>query len=195
MLVWNITLTQKSCLTAPWAIPSVACGASAKCDQLVQETTTPFGLVTIPGLCRRQRLPKTWLTCLWWPRPSKDLSSHWLHDKKQGSHVIYIVYNKQISKNKVAKCEYLSPTGMINTRASDFAGADEGRTKWPFRVPLRRTIGALVVSSSASASMPATSSSSWAYTSSSSSSSSYGHEIETCKSVLYISDWQIRSVT
>jgi hypothetical protein len=74
--------------------------------------------------------------------------------KKQGSHVIYIVYNKQISKNKVAKREYLSPTGMISTRASDCVDADEGRTKWPFRVPLHRTIGASVVSSSASASMP-----------------------------------------
>jgi hypothetical protein len=42
------------------------------------------------------------------------------------------VYNKQISKNKVAKREYLSPTGMISTRASDCAGADGGRTKWPF---------------------------------------------------------------
>jgi hypothetical protein len=123
--------------------------------------------------------------------------------KKQGSHVIYIVYNKQISNNKAAKHEYLSPTGMISTRASDCAGADGGRTKWPFRVPLHRTTGASVVSSSALASMPTfssswacTSSSSWAYssssswccTSSSSSSSSYGHEIETCKTHLYISD-------
>jgi hypothetical protein len=144
MLVWNITLTQKSCLTAPWAVPYVACGASAKCDQLVQGTTTPFESMTIPGLCRWQRLPKTWLTCLWWPRPSKDVSSHWL------------VYNKQISKNKVAKHEYLSPTGMISTRASDCAGADRGRTKWPFRVPLHRTTWASVVSSFALASMPVT---------------------------------------
>jgi hypothetical protein len=179
----------------PWIVPYVACGASAKCDQLVQGTTTPFGSVTIPGLCRRQRLPKTWLTCLWWPRPSKDMSSHWLHDKKQGSHVIYIVYNKQISKNKVAKRENLSPTGMISTRASDCADTDEGTTKWPFRVPLRRTTGASMVSSSASASMPATSSS-WACTSSSSwACSSYGHEIETCKTHLYLSDWHIRSIT
>jgi hypothetical protein len=71
--------------------------------------------------------------------------------KKQGSHVIYIVYNKQISNNKVAKHEYLSSTGMISTRASDCADADGGRTKWPFRVPLRRTAGASMVSSSGSA--------------------------------------------
>jgi hypothetical protein len=131
--------------------------------------------------------------------------------KKQGSHVIYIVYNKQISKNKVAKRKYLSPTGMISTRASDCAGADGGRTKWPFQVPLRQTTGASVVSSSASASMPTSFSSSWAYTSSSSwacssssswcctssssSSSSYGHEIERRKhlhkhlhKINYISD-------
>jgi hypothetical protein len=36
------------------------------------------------------------------------------------------------------KREYLSPTRMISTRASDCEGADGGRTKWPFRVPLRR---------------------------------------------------------
>jgi hypothetical protein len=101
----------------------------------------------------------------------------------------------------VAKREYLSPTGMISIRASDCAGADGGRTKWPFRVPLHRTTGASVVSSSALASIPTssswacTSSSSWCCTSSSSSSSSYGYEIETCKTHLYISDWQIRSIT
>jgi hypothetical protein len=49
------------------------------------------------------------------------MSSHCLHDKKQGSHVIYIVYNKQISENKVAKREYLSPTRMIsNCRCLEF---------------------------------------------------------------------------
>jgi hypothetical protein len=41
------------------SVPYVACGASAKCDQIVQGTTTPFESVIIPGLCRRQRLPKT----------------------------------------------------------------------------------------------------------------------------------------
>jgi hypothetical protein len=35
----------------------------------------------------------------------------------------------------MSKCEYLSPTGMISTRASDCAGADGGRTNGPSECP------------------------------------------------------------
>jgi hypothetical protein len=114
----------------------------------------------------------------------------------------------------MAKCEYISPIRIISTQASDCAGTDGGMTKWPFRVPLHRKAGASLVSSSAwtsswfypLASMPATSSSSWPCTPASmaatssawhcttSSSSSYGHEIETCKTHLYISECQIRAI-
>jgi hypothetical protein len=111
---------------------------------------------------------------------------------------MYSKISKQV-RTKMPKREHLSPTGMISTRASDCAGADGGRAKWSFRVPLRRNAGASMVLSSASTSMHATSSSSWpctpasvaatssswCCTSSSLSSSSYGHKIETCKTHLY----------
>jgi hypothetical protein len=61
--------------------------------------------------------------------------------KKQGSHVIYIVYNKQISKNKVAKREYLSPIGMISCRRFEPGGSLDRRVNYR-RVPQPRWVGA-----------------------------------------------------